>query len=123
MNTVMKRVWNTIRDLFGLRKSKPYDDIAIEEFDISEGGLLIPTYIKNLGIEYYLTYIPEDNSFDYKSVSVINDDIYEFYGNTLFPLSQDMIAYCKSENTITLTLNSFFDNVYDIDNGLDCYYN
>lgn len=106
-----------------IKKNKPYDDIATEEFDISEGGLLIPTYIKNLGIEYYLTYIPENGSFDYRSVSVIDDETYEFCGNTFFPLSQDMLAYCKANENITLSLNSMFNNIYDIDNGLDCYYN
>ncbi len=34
MNTVMKRVWNAIRDLFGLRKSKPYERTYLNNANI-----------------------------------------------------------------------------------------
>ena len=107
-----------------IKKSRPYDQIAVERFIVNNENLLVPIYLKS---EFGETFIDEIDTvygmFPYTTKYTIDDKSYSVTGMVNYPLSGDLFSYNKYKEVLSMSKLSYFDNIYESDNGLECFYN
>ena len=105
-----------------IKKSKPFVTLCTEKFMLKDGSL-IPIFIESNGTEYLLDFNDIENKYSYTAKSVIDDEEFIIEGETLFPLSADMFSITKYKGIISTAMNSYFNNIFETDNGTESFYN
>ena len=107
-----------------IQKEKPFITLSTEKFIMNEDKELVIQSIDSKFGHLEFTYIPEDNSFNYTAtLEVDENEKYVLKGNCKFPLSGDFFSVDNYKDNVTLAKVAFFNNIYETDNGLDCFLN
>lgn len=110
-----------------IQKENSFITLATETFKMNEDHLLIPLSVESKFVTAQF-FLLNDGSFDcttkvYGKDNNIDDFIYTIESNTKFPLSADYFAFSNYKGDISLAKNSFFNNIYETDNGIECFMN
>ena len=96
-----------------VRKEDTKKVLSTETFEINEDGNLVPVKLES----GFGTINIDRESGKYICISEVDGKKYSIVGSTNFPLSGDIFTFSEFKGSTSMSMNSYFDNIYEAQYG------